>query len=411
MKNTRLPFVLFSTLILTSTCLAADWPQWRGPNRDGKAPGFMPPASWPQKLTARWQLKIGSSDATPAVVGDRVYVFARQEAEEVLSCIDAVTGKVLWQDKFAPGVTVGGPAAGHPGPRSSPAVAEGKVVTLGVSAVVSCIDANTGKLLWRKETAKDYPSGWPRFNTACSPLIAEGLAIVQLGGQGKGAVVAYDLATGETRWKADTDGTTYSSPVLATIGGVKQVIAQNDRSLVGVALADGKVLWQFATPVAGRAYNAPTPIVDGNTIFQTGNGAGTRAITIERTSDTFAAKELWSNPQANTMFNTPILKDGMIIGLTDRNNFFCLDARTGKTLWTDTKPRGQRGFGSIVDAGPLLLALTNTGELIAFKAGQEAAAEVAAIKVSDAQVYAHPVLAGNRLFIEDQGTIAAYLLE
>ena len=143
---------------LASLASAQDWPQWRGSNRDAKASGFVAPATWPQQLTEKWKVAVGDGVATPAVVGDKIYVFARQEGNEVIRCLDAGTGKEIWQDKYE---TAGasGPAASFSGPRSSPAVAEGKVVTLGVQGILSCYDAATGKLLWRKE---DYRGNVPQ---------------------------------------------------------------------------------------------------------------------------------------------------------------------------------------------------------------------------------------------------------
>jgi len=140
---------------------------------------------------------VGEGVATPALVGDRLYVFSRQEGNEILRCMEAATGKELWQEKYE---TLGaqGPAAGFSGPRSSPTVANGKVVTLGVRGVLSCLDAASGKKLWRKDDIR----GWPNFFTSSSPLIANGLCIAQLGGRDNGMTVAYDLATGEEKWKA-----------------------------------------------------------------------------------------------------------------------------------------------------------------------------------------------------------------
>jgi len=173
-------------LMLAGTALATDWPQWRGANRDGKAQ-LTAPAAWPKELAQKWKVTTGASDATPALVGDKLFVVYRRGAAEITQCLNAADGKPVWEDSFEPGVTVSGPAGPHPGPRASPAVADGKVVTLGVSGVLSCLDATSGKPVWRRESAKDFPKGWPKFYTASSPLIVDGMCIAQLGGEGKGA--------------------------------------------------------------------------------------------------------------------------------------------------------------------------------------------------------------------------------
>jgi outer membrane protein assembly factor BamB len=381
---------------------AADWPQWRGPNRDAKVTGFTAPATWPQALTQRWKVTVGEGVATPALVGDKLYVFSRQGADEVTRCLDAATGKELWQDKYpAPAVT--GPASRFPGTRSSPAVADGKVVTLGVGATLSCLDAATGQVLWRKDDSKGT---LPRFFTSCSPIVVDGLCVVQLGGERSGGIVAYDLAGGAEKWKWPDDGTAYASPVLLTLGDAKAVVAETAGKIVCVGVADGKLLWQ--TPFAVR-YNACTPVVDGQTIIFSGSGKGTKAVRVERQGDGFAAKELWSN-ENGVQFNTPVVKDGLVFGISDRDTLFCINAETGKTAWTSPL-RAERGYGSIVDAGPVLFALTPASELTAFEPSGKAFQKVASYKVTDDQSYAYPVVAGNRVFVKDRSAVTLWSIE
>jgi outer membrane protein assembly factor BamB len=236
---------------------AQDWPQWRGPDRNAKAAGFKAPETWPKALKQQWKVTVGDGVSTPALVGDRLYVFAMQDRNEVIRCLEAATGKELWQDKYEAQPATG-PASGFGGPRASPTVAEGKVVTLGVRGVVSCLDAATGKKLWRKDDFK----AWPTFFTSSSPLVADGLCIVQLGGQRDGAIVAYDLATGDEKWKF-TDGTAYASPSLLTLDGKKVIVAETDRNIVAIDLKGGKLLWKTPFAVQGGGYNAASPIVEG----------------------------------------------------------------------------------------------------------------------------------------------------
>lgn len=410
MNNARRSRVVMAGCVImvgAGLVFAQDWPQWRGPNRDGKVEGFTAPQQWPQQLTQKWRTTVGLGCATPALVGDKLYVFTRQGDDEVTLCLDAGSGKELWRDQYAAQAVTGAPSR-HPGPRSSPAVAEGKVVTLGVGGVVSCLDAAGGKLVWRKDP---FPKVTPRFFTAMSPVIIDGMAIAHVGGQGNGALMAFDLATGDTKWQWTAEGPEYASPALLTVAGTEQVVTLAEKSVVGVGAADGKLLWQLPFAPQSRAYNAATPIVDGQTVIYMGAGRGAKAVRIEKEGDGFAAKELWSNPDASPQFNTPVLRDGLLFGLSQRGNFFCINAQTGQTAWIDQAQQDRGGFGAVVSAGSCLLALPSSSELIVVKPGAQQYEEVARIKVSDTPTYAHPVVAGNRIFVKDQETVTMYTVE
>jgi outer membrane protein assembly factor BamB len=404
----RLTGAALAALMLAgaSRLFAQDWPQWRGPDRSGKVTGFTAPQTWPKQLMPKWKVTVGSGDATPALVGDRLYVFTRQGDEEVTTCLDAATGGTIWQDKYA-AQPVTGPAARHPGPRGSPAVAEGKVVTLGATGVLSCLDAATGKMLWRKD---EFPGVTPKYFTGLSPIIVDGMAIAHLGGPGNGAVMAFDAASGNLKWKWNAEGPGYASPVVATVDGVRQLVTMAEKSIVGLALADGKLLWEVPFPVQGMAYNAATPIVEGDTVIYTGQNRGTHAVKIEKQANGFTATDLWSNPDLGVQFNTPVLMNGLLFGLSDKGTFFCLDAKTGKTDWVDTVKRGGN-FAAILAAGSVVLAMPSTSELIAFKPTGSAYEELAKIKVADTPTYAHPVIAGNRIFVKDQDSLAMWTIE
>ncbi len=398
-------------LLGASGALAQDWPQWRGPNRDAKVIGFKPPQTWPKELTKKWTVTVGEGVATPALVGDKLYVFSRQEGNEVIRCLDAASGKELWQDKYeAEGAT--GAARGFSGPRSSPTVANGKVVTLGVRGTLSCYEAANGKKLWRKD---DFKGSFPVFFTASSPIVVDGLCIAQLGGPREGAIVAYDLTTGNEQWKAAGDSPAYASPDLLTIGGVKVIVAETEKTIVAINLADGKLLWKTAYEArggggGGRVYNASTPMVDGQTLIYSGSGRGTKAVKIEKQGEELAAKELWHNPDNSVQFNTPVLKNGLIFGISNRDSLFCLSAKDGKAAWT-APITGRRGYGSIVDAGPVLLALTPSSELIVFEPSDKEFKELAKYKVSDNETYAYPVVAGNRMYIKDRDSVTLWTIE
>jgi outer membrane protein assembly factor BamB len=198
---------------------------------------------------------------------------------------------------------------------------------------------------------------------------------------------------------------------LFTVAGTKQIATPTEKSIVGISVTDGKLLWQFPFPPARRAYNAATPIVDGQTIIITGVGRGTKGLRIEKQGDNFAVRELWSNEDLATQFNTPVLTDGLLFGLSNRNNLFCIDAQTGQTAWTDAVARGSRGFGAIVDAGPCLIALTNDSELIVFKPDGKTYSEMKRYTVAETVTNAHPVVAGRRIIVKDQETVTMWTIQ
>jgi outer membrane protein assembly factor BamB len=397
-------------LLLGATgAVAQDWPQWRGPNRDSKVVGFTAPATWPKELTKKWQVPVGLGDASPALVGDKIYVFTRQGGDEVLLCLEANSGKEVWKDKYA-AAPASGPAGRHPGPRSSPAVAEGKVCTLGVGGVVTCLEAATGKRLWQQDT-----KARPQFFTSSSPIIVDGKCIVYLT-----SLTAYDLASGQVKWKAAETGTPYGSPVLMTVEGIKQLVTPTDKSIAGFSPGDGKKLWEF--PFGGNAYanHCGTPVIDGQTVIYSTPSAGTVALKIEKKGDSFEAKELWKKPQGASMYDTPVLKDGLLFGLTapGRNgqgptNLFCMKADNGEVLWTDKTQLGEAG--GIVDGGSVLLALTSNAELIVFKPSNKGFEEVAKYKVSDKAggtegPWTYPVVSGNRIYVKDKDSLTLWTL-
>jgi outer membrane protein assembly factor BamB len=408
-KAILLRAILLSCVVLigASCVFAQDWPQWRGANRDGKVTGFEAPQQWPKELKLRWKTTVGTGDATPALVGDKLYVFTRQGDDEVTTCLETASGEELWMDKY-PAQAVTGAAARHPGPRSSPAVADGKVVTLGVGGVLSCLDAGTGKVVWRKDP---FPKVVPRFFTSMSPIIVDGMAIGHLGGQGNGALIMYDLNTGDEKWRWAGEGPEYASPALLTVDGAKQLVTLAEKSIVAIGVADGKLLWQLPFAPEKRTYNAATPIIDGQTVIYTGAGRGTKAVKVAKQGDVFVANELWSNPELAPQFNTPVLRDGLLFGLSNSGNLYCINAQTGQTAWTDTTQRDRGGFTAIVSAGSCLMALPSSSELIVYKPSGEGYSELAVIKVSETPIYAHPVIAGKRIFIKDQDTVAMLMIE
>jgi outer membrane protein assembly factor BamB len=383
---------------------AQDWPQFFGANRDGKVSGFKAPQTWPASLKQGWKVTVGLADATPALVNNKLYVFTNQSGNEILQCLDAATGKQVWQSAPYPAVTITGPAASHPGPRSTPTVAEGKVVTVGVSGDIACFDASNGKLLWRNE---DLKGAVPRFFTGMSPLIISGTCIAHLGGPTEGQFIAFDLVSGKVKWKIAGEAPFYASPVLITIDGTQQVVFQTGTKLVSLDVKDGAQLWEFATPAGGGMVNSSSsPVVDKQKIYFTGLNNGVNAIEVKKQGGTYAVNKLWTNSEITTTFNTPLLKDGFLYGLSSKSRLFCIDAGNGQTAWIDDTPH--QGFGTIVDAGSILIVLSSISNFVVFKPDGKAYSQIVSIKVSDNAVYAQPVLSGNRIYIKDNDSLTMY---
>jgi outer membrane protein assembly factor BamB len=390
-------------MIFTSTNSSSqDWPQWRGINRDSKVAGFKAPDSWPSELKQVWKVTVGFGDATPALTGNKLYLNTRQGDNEVILCLDAASGKELWRNQY-PSDAVTGPAGSHPGPRSTPAVANGKVVTFGASAILSCLDASTGKLIWRRENPT---KAVPQFFTGMSPIIANNMCIAHVGTKENGEVIALDLNTGSEKWKWSGDGPAYASPSIMTIGGQNILIVQTEKNLIALNLIDGKQLWQISTPPQQRFYNSVSPYINGQVIYYTGQGLGMKAIQVERSGNGYSTIELWSNTEVGAKWNTPVLKDGFLYGFTDQKRIYCLNSTTGQTAWIDDAINSD--FATIVDCGTVLIGFPSTGNLIVLKPDPKAYNEIAKYKVAETAVYAFPVIAGNSIYVKDAETLMLY---
>ena len=387
--------------VIPADSLAQDWPQFRGENRDSKVTGFKAPASWPAELTQVWKVQVGTGDATPVLVGKKIYMNTRQGTDEVILCVDAVTGKELWRNQY-PSIAVTGAAGSHPGPRGTPAVSDGKVVTFGAAGILSCLSAESGKVLWRKENPGNLV---PQFFTGMSPLIVDNMCIAHLGTKDKGEIVAYDLNTGNEKWKWTGDGPSYASPSVMTTGGKKLVVVQTEKNLLALDLSDGKLIWQTATPVQQRFYNCVSPYIDGNTIYITGQGSGMKAVNVDKE----VTKEMWSNNEVGAKWNTPILKDGFLYGFTDQKRIYCLNASTGATAWVDNTVNSD--FATISDCGNVIIGMASTGNLLVFKADPAVYSEIAKYKVADTPVYAFPVIAGNNIYVKDAENLTMYKIQ
>jgi outer membrane protein assembly factor BamB len=403
--NLVISFVTALVIFCATDSFSQDWPQFRGSGRDCRVTGFKAPASWPDQLTQVWKVKTGTGDATPVLVGKKIFLNTRQEGDEVILCLNAATGKVIWTYKYTASPATG-PAASHPGPRSTPVYANGKIVTFGISGVISCLDAAKGKVLWRKENPTN---AIPQFYTGMSPLIIDGMCIAQVGTKDNGSVIAFDLNTGNEKWKYSGEGPAYASPSLMTVDKTKLLILFTEKSLLALTLEDGKLQWQIAAAPQQRFYNCVSPYIDGDKIYYSGQGTGIKAVEVVKEGDMFKTKDLWSNAAVSAKWNTPVLKDDYLYGFTDQRRIYCLNASTGETAWIDNATNSD--FATLVDCGSVLIGLPSTGNLIVFKPDPKAYGELAKYKVSETPVYAFPIIAGNMVYVKDAESLILYKIK
>jgi outer membrane protein assembly factor BamB len=392
-------YVVLAAIIATQTGLAAQqpsWPQWRGPTRDGVA-SIDVPATWPRALTRKWDVVVGAGHSSPVIAGARVIVHTRQGQREVIAAYDLDSGTRRWQDTYDAPYQMNPAAQQHgPGPKSTPAIAGGRVFALGISGVLSALEVDTGKVLWRTPAAPTLPV----YGTATSPLVDGERVIVFMGGHDRGALTAFDAATGAVRWRWTGDGPGYASPIVAELAGTRQVITQSQNRLVGVSAADGVLLWQVPLRT-NFDQNSVTPLVVNGLIISAGLETPTIAYRVTRGPDGWQAQEAWRNEQVSMYMSSPATGGQAIFGLSHRNRgqFVALDVTTGKTLWST---RGREGDNaSFIRAGDWLLIATTNSELIVARASAARFEEVTRYTVADSATWAHPAVAGRTIVVKD----------
>jgi outer membrane protein assembly factor BamB len=382
------------------------WPQWRGPNRDGIVQGVAIPTHWPKALKEEWRVPAGPGAASPVVVGGQVYVFTRHKDDEFVLCLDVQSGKEIWRSQPYPAVYKVGPGEGTADdrPRSTPAVADGRVFTLGMTGVLSCLDARTGKQLWRKETGHAYYGG-------SSPLVVDDLCIAHVGDGAKvGGLTAFDVRTGGLRWCfAEGYCAMSGSPILVDQAGERMVLTYSAWNPACVSLATGKKLW--GTGPGGSGMPCTTPLQYKDLIVLADNMDSPRALQLERGDTGLTARDVWKAKNLPLYYSSPVVVGDLVFGMSTRKGgcFFCLDAASGKTLWESNG--GQGGYASFLSAGSVVLVLTDRGRLLVVKASGTAYEPIADYQVSDSQTEAHPVLLGDRLLIKDAAALRSFRIE
>ena len=401
------------TLLLALAAVGAagaqDWNQWRGPSRTGVASGFTAPAQWPDKPTRAWQATVGQGHSSPVVSSGRVYVHSRIGEQEVVTAFSLESGKQVWQQRYDAPYQINPAAASHgKGPKSTPVVAGDRLFTFGISGILSAFDAASGKALWRKQFVKEFDATSPDFGTAMSPVVDGGRLLIHAGGNRSGAVVALDVATGEIGWQWAGDGPAYASPVIVTIGSTRQAITQSRSHLVGLGAADGTLLWRIPFTTA-YSQNIVSPVVIGDLLIYSGIDKPLTAVRITHSAGKWTTQPVWQNEAVPLYMSSPVVANGHLFGFTHRNKgqFFCVEVKTGKTLWTT---RGREAENAaVVVAGDLILAATTEGELAVAKRAPASFDLLKRYTVAESPVWAHPVPVGRGVLIKDAETLAYWI--
>jgi outer membrane protein assembly factor BamB len=396
MKKHLLTVALLSTLTLP----AADWPHYRGLNHDGvSAEKILKtwPAEGPKVV---WKAPLGLSFGSFAVSGGKAFCFIQRsvggEDKEVAIALDAATGKELWA------VPLGKPTydrQGGDGPRSTPTVDGNRVYFFGAYQVLTCLDAATGKQIWQHDLVSEFGGKIIRWNNAASPVIVDDLVIVNGGGEGQ-AFLAFNKADGKLVWKGGDDGPTHSTPTLATLHGVRQLLFLTQQSLVAIAPKDGKVLWRYAFP--HRNSTAASPIVWNDMVYcSAAYGIGAAVVRVSKTGNDFSAAELWRK-QGDLMnhWTTPVCKDGYIYGIFGQGNsatapLKCIEMATGNEKWS--KP-GYGGGGATILVDGNVLAQADRGPLVLVEGKPDAYHELARAEVYGGKCWTMPVVSDGKIY-------------
>jgi len=401
---------LASALVMACAAVATaqgpgrDYPQWRGVNRDGAASAFTEPTTWPEALTRRWKVDVGEGYATPLIVSDTVYVFARRNGTEVMTALDAATGRERWHTGYPAPYEPDMLAAAHgEGPKATPLFHNGRLFTLGMTGILSAFDAASGRLVWQTPAAEEHPT----YGMSVSP-VGEGELVIGHAGN-HGPLTAFDAKTGGVKWSAPGRAA-YASPIVVDLGGVRQVVTMTDKSVVGVSVPDGARLWEHAWPSRGTP-SAITPIQHGETLIVSSQGMGVTALRPTRQGGAWTVDVVWETTDVSLFLSNPVLVGNALFGLSEkaRGQFFALDADTGHVLWLG-QPR-QAENTAVVKAGRLLFLLNDDAELIVARSSRGGFEPLVRYAVATSATWAQPAISGNRIFVKDVSSITLWTLE
>jgi outer membrane protein assembly factor BamB len=383
---------------------AAPWPGFRGPDRDGVVRGVRIATDWSRSPPVElWRRAVGPGWSSFAVQGDLFYTQEQRGDDEVVACYQLATGRSVWRHHDAARFWESNAGAG---PRATPTLCNGRVYTLGATGIANALDAADGAVVWSRNAAADTGAKVPNWGFAGSPLVVDDLVLVATGGR----LVAYDLATGAPRWTGTTGGGGYSSPHLATLGGVRQVLLLNGAGAAGFEPATGTQLWKHAWQ--GDGIVQPARTVDGDVLLGSGTGfggaeMGVRRIAVAHGPDGWTAQERWTSTGLKPYYNDFVVHAGHAFGF-DGSLLACIDLADGRRTWKG----GRYGHGQVIllPDQDVLLVLSEKGELALVAAAPGEFRELARTPAIAGKTWNHPVLAGDVLLVRNDQEMAAFRL-
>lgn len=394
-------------LVLAGLATAQDWPQLLGPRRDGHSSATGLRDSWPkQGPPIVWQRDVGEGYSGPVVQGARLIVFHRVGNEDVVDCLETATGKPLW--KYSYPTDYEDPLNKGNGPRATPTIDAGRVIALGAQGQLTCLDLESGRKLWDRALLRDYRVPPSYFGVGTSPVVEQGLVLVNVGAKDAG-IVAFALESGKEVWRATSDGPSYSSPVVRDVGGARRAILFTREGVAILDPATGAVSFRMRWRARYDAsVNAATPLVIGDQIFVS-TCYETGALLLRVTKD--GAQELWNSDDVlSNHYNTSVYHDGHLYGFHGRQeagpSFRCVNVETKKVCWD----RPRFGCGSMILAEGRLIVMTEQGELLLVPATPAEYRELARSSVMQAPVRAQSALAEGRLFARDQRRLVCFAM-
>src|SRR6185295_10924620 len=382
-----------------ATSTESGWSGFRGPQRDGSVHGTHIKTDWSASPPVElWRRPIGPAWSSFAVQNGRFYTQEQRGEEEVVSCHDITTGKPIWRHSDNARFYESNAGAG---PRATPALSNGRVYTQGGTGIVNVLDAGTGDVVWTHNSVNDTGAKVPGWGIAGSPLVVNDLVIVAAAGN----LVAYEAATGKTRWLGPAGGTGYSSPQLLTTNGIQQIVLLRSTGVESVSLTDGKLLWEHAWE--GVPIVQPAVASNGDLLISVSESSGLRRLAVGQGSGGWTTQERWTTEDINPWFNDFVVHKGYAFGF-DGSSLVCVNLEDGKLKW-----RGKRyGYGQLVllPEQDVLLILSEQGELALAKATADQFTELAHFPGLEGKTWNHPVLVGNVLLVRNDHEMAAFRL-